>query len=394
MNSLLKRMVSLLRKCIEIQQFNYRIMKKSIHPLLIMLLVTCVTTYAVDREEILSTFKTGTPDIKSMNALSFASDGILLIGDSKSAKVFAIDTEDVTTATTEGIEMDNVDQIIAQSLGTAIDQVIIQDMAVNPLSKNVYIAVHNADGMPVLLKLADGKFKGVSLGGVKYDEVSINDPIAVDAKDKRGREQRVWAISDLGYADGKVYVSGLSNKEFSSTFRSIDFPFKDSQQQASLEIYHAAHGQFETWAPIKAFTTSTVEGKSSLIASYTCTPLVVLPLDMIKNGEHVKARTVAELGNWNTPLDMIVMEKERQSYLVMANSNRAVMKIAFKEIEAFQGTLTEKVMERGGTSGVNFINLPYVNVLQMDKLDDTQFLMLKRESDGNLKFVTANDRWL
>ena len=135
-------------------------------------------------------------------------------------------------------------------------------------------------------------------------------------------------------------------------------------------------------------------GKSSLLASYTCTPLVVLPLDKIKEGEHVKARTVAELGNWNTPLDMIVMEKDGASYLLMANSNRAVMKIAIKDIESFDGTITEKVMQRAGTSGVDFINLPYVNVLQMDQLDEGQFLMLQRRSNGSLDFVTGNSRWL
>jgi hypothetical protein len=38
------------------------------------------------------------------------------------------------------------------------------------------------------------------------------------------RPLRVSSVTDLAYADGKVYVSGLSNQEFSSTFRSIPFP--------------------------------------------------------------------------------------------------------------------------------------------------------------------------
>lgn len=370
-------------------------MKKLAHTLTALFLGICFLANATDRDEILRTFTTGDPDIQSMNALSFAEHGILLIGDSKSAKVFAVDIADNKMGTpTENIEMSKVDEVIAATLGTTADQISIQDMAINPVSKAVYLAVQNSDGMPVLLKLRDNAFESVNLKRVKYAEVSINDPVAMDAEDGRGRPQRVWAISDLGYSNGKVYVSGLSNKEFGSTFRSIPFPFTAPQKQSSLEIYHASHGRFETESPIKAFTTSTVNGKSSLIASYTCTPLVLLPLDMMKDGEHVKARTVAELGNWNTPLDMIVMEKDGQSYLIMANSNRAVMKIDFKDIESFNGTLTEEVKERGGTAGVKFINLPYVNVLQLDKLDDSQFLMLKRNADGDLNFVTANNRWL
>ena len=369
-------------------------MKKIIH-LFFLLLISTAVFAGGNKEEILATFKKGTPEIQSINALSFGEEGILFIGDSKSAKIFAIDTEESTSPEGEvKIEMSKVDEVIASSLGTTADQITIHDMVVHPVSKSVYLAVSAADGQPVLLKLSEGKFDLVSLDKVMYSEVSINDPIAEDAKDRRGRSQRMWAISDLGFSDGKVYVSGLSNKEFGSTFRSISFPFTSEQKQSSLEIYHAAHGQFETWSPIKAFTTTNVGGKSSLLASYTCTPLVVLPLDKIKEGEHVKARTVAELGNWNTPLDMIVMEKDGASYLLMANSNRAVMKIAIKDIESFDGTITEKVMQRAGTSGVDFINLPYVNVLQMDQLDEGQFLMLQRRSNGSLDFVTGNSRWL
>jgi hypothetical protein len=38
-----------------------------------------------------------------------------------------------------------------------------------------------------------------------------------------------------------------------------------------LEIYHAAHGQYETYAPIKTITTAELNGKKYLVASFTCT---------------------------------------------------------------------------------------------------------------------------
>jgi hypothetical protein len=40
--------------------------------------------------------KVGTPEIKSINTLAFGPDGILFIGDSKSAALFAVDTKDKT----------------------------------------------------------------------------------------------------------------------------------------------------------------------------------------------------------------------------------------------------------------------------------------------------------
>ena len=73
-------------------------------------------------------------------------------------------------------------------------------------------------------------------------------------------------------------VTGLSNKEFASTFRAVDFPFNEKEMHSSLEIYHAAHGKYETHSPIKTFTTAQINGEPHVIASYTCTPLVVFPL--------------------------------------------------------------------------------------------------------------------
>ena len=246
----------------------------------------------------------------------------------------------------------------------------------------------------LLFLVNNNTLEPVNIDKVSYSKTVLNNAVAADATDRRGRSLRQWAISDLRYAEGKVMVSGLSNAEFSSTFRAISFPFNESELQSSLEIYHAAHGQYETYAPIKTFTPITINGKSQILASYTCTPLVVFPMSDLQDGAHAKGRTVAELGNWNTPLDMIEMEKEGQRYILMANSNRALMKIKVSNIESFGDSLTERVQERAGTAGVDFINLPFVNVQQLDKLNETTFVMIQRDANGVLGLKTSNNRWL
>ncbi|MEO1256243.1 MAG: hypothetical protein AAFY41_15345 [Bacteroidota bacterium] len=70
------------------------------------------------------------------------------------------------------------------------------------------------------------------------------------------------------------------------------------------------------------------------------------------------------------------------------------MKISFDNIENFDSSLTTKVKERAGTDGVDFIALPFVNVTQMDKLDESRFVMLQRKSNGSLDLVTQTNRWL
>jgi hypothetical protein len=340
--------------------------------------------------------KMGTPSVQSINALAFGPDGILFIGDSKSATVFAIDTKDKTVVEkATAVEIKNVDQKIAAALGTEVKNIRIVDIAVNPLSKKIYCAVQNSDGTPVLLTLEGSKVSAVSMKDILYSNVSIANVPGEEAKDRGGRPLRDQVISDIGYSDGSVLVSGLSNQEFGSTFRKIAFPFTDKQEQASLEIYHAAHGRFETNSPIRTFTTAELNGKKYLVASYTCTPLVLFPLDELKPGTHVKGRTVAEFGAGNSPIDMITLKKNGSSYLFMANSNRPVMRINYKNIETYEGTLTDPIKESYATAGVTFVTLPTVNVLQMDKLDDTQVIVLQRRANGDLDLWTANgDRWI
>ena len=337
----------------------------------------------------------GTPDIKSVSGLAFGPDGILFIGDSKNAAIVAIDTKDKTAAESgKDVEIKNIDQKIAAILGTEAKNVSILDLAVNPVSRKIYCAVQSMDGAPVLFRIDGEKIEPVSLKNVDFSNTTITNAPEIDAKDQRGRSLRVWAISDIVYADGSVMVSGISNQEFSSTFRKIPFPFRDKQEHASLEIFHAAHGKYETNSPIKTFTTAELNGKKYLVASYTCTPLVLFPLEELKAGKHVKGRTVAEFGAGNSPIDLLSFKKGDESFLIMANSSRPVMRVKYSSIEEFEGSLTEPIAESYGTAGVDFVTLPVVNVQQMDILDNSRMLVLQRKGNGDLDLYTAStERW-
>ncbi|MBC7903040.1 MAG: hypothetical protein H7Y27_06440, partial [Gemmatimonadaceae bacterium] len=314
----------------------------------------------------------GNPAIKSIGSLSFGPDGVLIIGDSKSAALFAVDTKDRTAPEKAApVEIQRIDEKIAAALGTEIKNIKIQDIAINPISKKLYCSVQNIDGSSVLLSYQDGKFSAVNLSDVEFSKADISNAPAEDQKDRQGRSLRDGVISDLQYSNGSVLVSGISNQEFGSTFRKMAFPFTGKQDHASLEIYHAAHGKYETSSPIRTFTTATLNGKEYLVASYTCTPLVIFPMDELQPGKHVKGRTVGEFGAGNSPIDMITISKGGNNYLVMANTNRPVMRVKYKSIEDFAGSVTEPIKESYSTAGVDFVTLPVVNVVQMDKLDDT-----------------------
>jgi hypothetical protein len=364
--------------------------------LLVLLLAVVITIASTTKSaSVRDGFVNGTPEVKSISALAFGPDGILFIGDSKSASVFAIDTKDIEKVEkAAAVDVKKFDEKVATALGTTVANISVQDLVVNPVSKKIYCAVHLTDGTPALLRVEGDKISAVSLKDISYTVVALNNAPAEDAKDQRGRPLRGLSISDIAFADGKLMVSGLSNQEFASTFRVIPFPFTKQQDQSSLEIYHAAHAKYETNAPIRTFTTADINGKKYLIASYTCTPLVLFPMDELKAGVHVKGRTVAEMGSGNSPIDMITVKKGSDSYLIMSNSSRPIFKVKYKSIESFQGSLTTPVEENFATAGVDFISLPVVGVLQLDKLDDSQFVLLQRKANGDLDLWTAGDRYL
>lgn len=371
-------------------------MKKIISSLAIAAILILSIAAAKDSKPALTAnFTTGNPEIASINSMSFGPEGILFIGDSKNAMIYALDTKDNTAkAVSEKIAMNKFDETVAASLGTTADNIKITDMAVNPVSRTVYFSVHTKDGTPVLLKLAGKKLKNVPLKNISYSKVSLDDAVAVDAKDRRGRALRTWAVSDLKYHNGKVMVSGLSNKEFASTFRSIPFPFTGRQDYASLEIYHAAHGRYETYAPIKTFDVVNMNNEEYLLASYTCTPLVLFPIKELKGKKHLKGRTIAELGGGNSPLDIISFKKNGKLKFFMSNSNRPVMRINFDDIASFKGSLTTEVKEFGKAAGLTYDNLPFVNVVQMDDLDEGNTLMLRRRSNGDLYLHSRSKKWM
>jgi len=361
---------------------------------LITLFILSLSFSMVWSNHLTDDFELGNPDIKSMHAMAFGPESILFIGDSDAAQVIAIDLSNQEKATNDKMAIENIEQQLSNLLGTASDQFQIIDLAVDPTNENVYIAVNHSSGKSLLFLVNNNSLEAVDIEEVRYSKTALKNAVSVEAQDRRGRSLRKWAISDLRYADGKVMVSGLSNAEFASTFRAISFPFSETETQSSLEIYHAAHGKYETNSPIKTFTPVTINNKQQILASYTCTPLVVFPMDEMKNGAHTKGQTVAELGNWNTPLDIIEMEKEGQRYILMANSNRALMKIKVSDIENFGDSLSEKVAERAGTAGIDFINLPFVNVQQLDKLNESTFVMIQRDANGILSLKTDSSRWL
>jgi len=260
--------------------------------------------------------------------LAFGPEGILFVADTKAASIVAIATGDTASASAKSFKIDGIDKKVAALLGTSADQILIADMAINPVSGNAYLAVSRGRGpeaIPVLVRIkASGQAEVVALDKVKFSSVELPAAPAdkLVGQGNRQSNPRQESITDIGFLNGRLLVAGLSNEEFASTLRAVPFPFKAAVNPTSVEIYHGSHGQFETRAPIRTFTTFKVGKEDQLLAAYTCTPLVQFPISELTPGAKIKGKTIAELGNRNRPLDMIVYQKDGKNFLLMANSSR------------------------------------------------------------------------
>ena len=220
---------------------------------------------------------------------------------------------------------------------------LINDMATNPTSKNVYLSVTRGRGlgsMPVLVRVEpDGKLSTVALDNIKFSRVALPNPAGAG-------NQRLEAITDLAFVENQVYIAGLSNEEFSSNLRAIPFPFAEAGKGSNIEIWHGSHGRFETNSPVRTFVPYKIKNEVNILAAYTCTPLVRLPASQLKPGAKVMGTTIAELGAGNRPLDMIVYNKGGKDFILMANNSRGVMKLSADGLDGYKPITTPSDMLR------------------------------------------------
>jgi len=281
----------------------------------------------------------GKVSLQSANALAFGPDGILFVADSLGSKVVALDTNDRTAARNAvKINVQGVDAKIAALLGTTPDQIMVNDLTVNPVSKNAYLAVSRGrgpDAVPVIVSVdATGKLTQLSLDNIKNSAVSLTDAPASNPTARQ--DPRLQTVTDMDFTNGKLYLSGLSNDEWASTLRAIPFPFDQVAKGTNVQIWHASHGRFETAAPVRTFVPYTIQGQPYILAAYTCTPIVKIPVADLKPGTQIKPVTIADVGSGNQPLDMVPYRKDGQEFILISNSNRGVMKMKANNIETYK----------------------------------------------------------
>ncbi|MEM7373918.1 MAG: hypothetical protein AAF587_35180 [Bacteroidota bacterium] len=367
---------------------------------------------------ITGTFSPNPHEIQSLGVLEFSEEGILFAGDNTSGAIHAFDFTAESKATDPfEIYVYNIDAQIAAVLGTSQANVQINDIAVHPKSGEVYLSVTRGHGMDavaalakvdvanqlhivevstltitsqVLNKVPDGE-KRIALRGVAGSPPTKKDI----AKSKW--PLRMLSIVAMEYHQGELFVSGISNEEFSSVLRRIPYPFKGEESISKVEMYHIVHDNYESRAPIRSMVVKQIDDIDQLVAAYTCSPLVLIPLDELQNEAKVSARTIGDMGN-GQPIDMVPFSLNGEEMLYVTNNSRSPLVIPVRGLQHAK-VVTDQDFERGGKVDLHPM-MPFGPIgksimftgasLRIDLLNERQFVSLNRDAEsGSLDLETV-----
>lgn len=340
-------------------------------------------------------------ELQSAGAMTFSPDGMLFLADSRAGQLHAVDVADAGAAhfgQNRALAAD-LDRKVAAALGTTRDQVRFRDMAVHPRTRNIYFTVARAgeddveDGVALVRVSGPDAIEVIDLGRIRHSSIALPAAPSRDEKTPWGQPKWVLSVTDLSFVDGQLWVAGLSNEQFASALRRVPFPFA-APALTTVEIYHTSHDKYETASPITAFLPLTLGGTPMILAGYGCSPIATFSRAELAKGGHVRGRTVAELGGGNRPIDIISYQREGKERILIANSDRTLMRIDPADIVAAPA-MTTPVSQAYEPAGVKYLPVASAGVMQLDDFDDRLVAVLQRDIEsGAVHLMGLQKQWM
>lgn len=330
----------------------------------------------------------GNPRIKTIEAIAFGPNGLLLIGGG--TQVVTVETGDTTPSAWARMEVANIDQLLAGKLGLQAKDIEIRKLAVNPASRKAYVALQSLRTKASALLTIDGtgKIAEFPLDNVKYRSYTLAAP-----------KVSITKVTDIAWAGGKIVASTQATDKFTASrvFTINPMARDGSPTQISTKTFHVGHNKWETHAPLRVLTPYFENGKASVVGSFTCTPIVRYDLEDARDNDQVTGRSVVELGTGNTPRSMFAYERDGKRYLLVSvgrNNKKPAFGfpsaywVARVDAELLKETtnINEKAPWRvGGKRQVGDrvqVAQEYFGVQQMDRLDDARALVIAENKGG------------
>ncbi|MEM9319015.1 MAG: hypothetical protein AAGA70_08395 [Pseudomonadota bacterium] len=330
----------------------------------------------------------------SASVLEFADAETLFVADPVGGMIHAFSLPDAGSAPEAMLPYNilDLDAAIAQALGAEIRGISYHDLEVHPVTRDAYVSASvTIDGtrQPAVVTVTrEGAVTALDLDALPSTSFEIADAPDDTVTFWRDIPATTFTVTDLDYANGELFISGLSTGEFASTLRRVAYPFEGGGASTGIEIYHAAHGQTETRAPIRAMSVLDIAGTPTVVAAYTCTPLVTIPVSDLEDGANISGRTIAELGYGSTPLEVLSFsvydqQGNAQPMVLVINREMDADLITLPALEeaASQPGIAQPVAYLGDTAGVPTTPIPLSGVFQAADQDAQFLLTLRRNLD-------------
>lgn len=341
--------------------------------------------------------------MKSISRITFGDSDTLFVADWQESAIHAFTLPSAAHGDDyQHFNLLDLDSLLAKALNQS--DFIIEDMVKRPKSNEIYIAVScGSHKIPFIISVtSDGITKILNTEKLQHSSMKLDNTPDEKLTFWNHIPGRSFTVTDMKWREGELFIAGLSNQDFSSTLRRIAYPFEGKASASSIEIYHAIHDQLETRAPIRAMAFAELEGRPYLVAAYTCTPLVTIPLEKLKDGAHIHGKTIAELGYGNTPGTMISYEitetdGQKRSYILLTHLNREadVMSVAsIEEANKAPGLSSHPENITDDAVGLKPMHAPLASVLRIDNQNDQLFVILRRNiATGRAELVSAHKGW-
>jgi hypothetical protein len=335
--------------------------------------------------------------LKSISSISFGPEGLLLVADPSSASILGIETGDTGPVKKLAAPVADITAAIAGGLGTTAENITIKDMAVNPASGRVYLAIQRRPDNATLVLTVDSAGKVAPLDTSNLSWVSITLP--------GGTASKVTNITDVAFDGERVFATGTCNEEFASRIFTVPVPLKHGATASvfSAETYHVAHRKWETKAPIASFIPYHAKDADYVVGAFACTPVAKFRVDDLESGAQVKGVSMVELGSGNRPLDLFeYTDKSGKDWLVVHTqrfkknsfgpSKFWGSRVSMDHINASEDKTNEKATWRDekqskGPDGIEIVDALF-GVVQVDKLGGQEAMVL-RDTEGKISLEVA-----
>ena len=153
--------------------------------------------------------------------------------------------------------------------------------------------------------------------------------------------------TDLQFTGGQVLVAGLSNEEFASQLHIIPFPFAavDKGTTTSKSI-NGSHQQIRNQGAgpcVRHFRYRRSAERAGSLHLHAAGEISRGRVEA--RARRSRERRIAELGNHNRPLDMVVYNKDGKDWILMSNHARGLIKVDLANVDKSEG-VTERIPDR------------------------------------------------